>query len=207
MAAAVTDGRVGWMLHGSFGDVLQRFAGAVIAVDMPIGITDDTRPCDQAAQAFLRTLGASASSVFLAPTADALTQWEAGRTHAEAMAGRAGRRGVSIQAWNLVPRIVDVRDALVQRPDAVVVESHPECSFRALDPGIGGASKKTARGAGRRLRALQRCFALDLADAPDAVPLDDVLDATVLVQAAQRFADGSALVLPEGATAAPRIVI
>ncbi|MGN6605392.1 MAG: DUF429 domain-containing protein [Jatrophihabitans sp.] len=198
--------RVCWSSVASFGEVLDRFGTATIAVDMPLGITDEVRACDRAARRYLVEHGASGSSIFDAPTAAALADFELGRTHAEAMARRGAIRGVSVQAWNLLPKIVDVRDALAAVP-ADVVEAHPECSFRTLDPAIGASGKKTARGAGRRLRALQRCFDVDLGEAPDVVPVDDVLDATVLVWTAQRRARGEALVLPDGAASAPRIVV
>ena len=129
------------------------------------------------------------------------------RDHTRAMAARGDAAGTSIQAWNLIPKIVEVRRTLAGNPDAVVVEAHPECSFRALDAEIGLASKKTGRGAGLRLRALRRAFDVDLADAPPDVPVDDLLDACATLWTAGRYARGEHLTLPEGATAAPRIVV
>jgi predicted RNase H-like nuclease len=212
VAAWLDDDVVHWATWRTFADVLAAHPAATVAVDIPIGITDAPRACDRAARQYLARFGAAPSSVFDAPTAAAVAAFEAGRSHAEAMAGRGSGRGVSIQAWNLIPKIVDVRDALAgpsgsSGSPADVVEAHPECSFRALAPDIGGSRKKTARGAGRRLRALQREFTVDLGEAPESVPVDDVLDATVLIPTAQRWASGQALVLPQGAAAAPRIVV
>lgn len=206
--AAVADGRaITWRTHDDFADVLAAHPGRTVAVDMPIATTDGPRDVDAAGRAWLRDHGGPWQSIFLAPTTRTVAAYEAGRTHAEAMAGLAAGSRVSIQAWNLIPAIVQVRDALAARPDAVVLEAHPECSFRAMDDRIGPASKKTGRGAGLRLRALSREFDVDLAGAPENVPVDDLLDACAVAWTAARHERGEHLTLPEGATAAPRIVV
>jgi predicted RNase H-like nuclease len=210
--AAAADGRaLTWTVHDTFAAVLTGHGGAaVVAVDMPIGVTHGPRESDTAARAWLREHGGTWSSIFLTPDAAAVDAWTRDRTHAQAMQERpAGTPGTSIQAWNLIPQIVQVRDALAAAPDRLVVEAHPECSLRRLDPSIGPVSKKTGLGVGRRLRALRRVFDLDLADAPADVPADDLLDAAAVAWTAARVErdDRDLLVLPEGATAWPRILI
>jgi predicted RNase H-like nuclease len=210
--AAAVDGRaLVWTAHDTFGGVLADHTGAaVVAVDMPIGVTHGPRESDTAARAWLREHGGTWSSIFLTPDAVAVDAWSRGRSHAEAMQERpAGTPGTSIQAWNLIPQIVQVRDALAAAPHRTVVEAHPECSFRRLDPSIGPVSKKTGLGVGRRLRALHRVVDLDLAEAPEEVPVDDLLDAAAIAWTAARVErdDRDLLVLPEGATAWPRILV
>lgn len=206
--AAVASGRsVRWEVHASFGLVLDAHPSAVIAVDMPIATTDGPRNVDAAGRAWLREHNGPWQSIFLAPTSRTVAAWERGLTHASAMADRGSDPGTSIQAWNLIPAIVEVRDALAAHAGSTVIEAHPECSFRLLDDRVGLASKKTGLGAGRRLRALSRIFDVDLADAPPDVPVDDLLDACAVAWTAQRYERGDHLTLPGGATVAPRIVI
>ncbi|GAB2463333.1 DUF429 domain-containing protein [Jatrophihabitans fulvus] len=207
VAAVVSGRRLGWQVHATFADVLDAHPDTVVAVDMPIATTDGPRDVDAAGRGWLRAHGGPWQSIFLAPTTSTVAAFEAGRTHAEAMAGLPAGARTSIQAWNLIPAIVQVRDALAERPSAVVVEAHPECSFRAMDERIGLASKKTGRGAGVRLRALSLDLDVDLAAAPELVPVDDLLDAAAAAWTAARYERGAHLTLPEGAAAAPRIVV
>lgn len=194
--------------HTGFADLLDNVpAGSVVAVDMPIGTVDDgTRAADEAARRWLRERGGPWQSIFLTPPTWAVAAFELDHDHGRAMNRRpAGAAGVSIQAWNLIAKMVEVRDALDADRDVSVVEAHPECSFRALDPTIGLASKKTARGVGLRLLALEQVLDVDLSYAPKDVPVDDVLDAAVLVWTAQRVAAGAHRTLPDGASGPPAI--
>lgn len=206
---AVADGRhLAWHIRDAFAEILRDWPAATIAVDMPIATTDGPRRVDVAGRAWLREHGGPWQSIFLTPSTAVVTARESGLTHAEAMAVRpGGTPGTSIQAWHLILSIVQVRDAIADRPAATVIEAHPECSFRAMDDRIGLASKKTGRGAGQRLRALLREFDVDLADAPADVPVDDLLDASAMAWTAARYERGEAFTLPEGATTAPRIVV
>jgi predicted RNase H-like nuclease len=118
-----------------------------------------------------------------------------------------GSPGTSIQAWNLIARMVEVEAALEDRRRSAH-EVHPECSFRLLDPRIGATSKKTARGTGLRLRALQGVLDLPPLDkAPPLVPLDDLLDATVVAWTASRIAKRAADLVILGPDDGPRITI
>lgn len=212
VAATLSGRRVRWDVHDDFGDVLDTHPDAVVAVDMPIVSTDGPRPVDAAARTWLRDNGGSWQSVFLTPTTPTVASFESGRTHAEAMSLRTpGTPGTSIQAWNLLSSMIDVRDALTRHPEATVVEAHPECSFRMLGAAVGvpiaRTSKKTGLGVGLRLRALRTVLDLDLADAPADVPADDLLDACAVAWTARRYADDVHLTLPAGAIAPPRIII
>jgi predicted RNase H-like nuclease len=203
VAASLEDGAVRWRVHDTFASVLGAHPG-VVAVDMPVGTVEGPRSSDTAAREFLRAHGGPWQSIFLTPTSPTVDAYERGLTHAQAMAARpAGSAGTSVQAWNLLPAMVDVRDAITASGRTDVHEAHPECSFRALDPAIGPAGKKTGLGAGRRLRALGTQFAVELAEAPPDVPVDDLLDAAAVLWTARRVERGEAFALGDG----PRILV
>lgn len=168
-----------------------------IAIDMPIGLSDDgRRSCDDAAR---RLLGRAGSSVFPAPLrpvlacGDYVTACEVSRT--------ASGRALSVQAWNLVPAIRALDDALGEPPTDRVVEVHPELAFRALSPAVADP-KVTARGLAQRLCALRAVMDVDdaLAGAPPRVPAVDALDACAAAWSAQRLADGTAECVGDGRT-------
>ena len=161
----------------------------VIGIDMPIGLSDDgRRTCDIEAR---RLLGRAGSSVVPAPVRPVLEA----RFYVDAQiaAMRATGRSLSIQAFNLVPAIRDVDEALGEPPDARVHEVHPELAFRTLDERVNDR-KATRRGLAQRIRALQRVMdALDaLADAPPEIPAVDALDACAVAWSARRIAEGVA---------------
>ena len=162
----------------------------VVAIDMPIGLSDDgVRTCDVEARRCLRRAG---SSVFPAPVRPVL----ATPSYAEACAAsiRARGKSLSLQTFGLVPAIRSLDDALGDPPDPRVHEVHPELSFRALD---GRVIDRKASGSGlaQRIRALEPVMdVLDaLADDRVGLPVIDALDACAAAWSAQRIADGTAL--------------
>ena len=161
----------------------------VVAIDMPIGLSDDgPRACDMAAR---KLMGRAGSSVFPAPLRPVLGC----RSYAEActVSRAASGKALSIQAWNLVPAIRSLDAALGDEPDPRVHEAFPELAFRALDDRVA-APKATARGLAERIRALEPVMdVLDaLAEAPSGVPAVDCLDACAVAWSARRIAEGSA---------------
>jgi predicted RNase H-like nuclease len=162
----------------------------VVAIDMPIGLSDDgVRACDVDAR---RKLPGAASSVFPAPVRPVLhaTTYDEARTTSLAASGRS----LSVQSLGLVPAIRSLDDALGDPPDPRVVEVHPELSFRrGLDERVVDP-KASTRGLAQRIRALQPVMdVLDaLAEAPTGLPLVDALDACAAAWSAQRIADGVA---------------
>jgi predicted RNase H-like nuclease len=161
----------------------------VIGIDMPIGLSDDgARSCDTAAR---KRLGRAGSSVFPAPVRPVLGCHD----YADAcgVSREASGRALSRQAWNLVPAIRSLDDALGDPADPRVAEVHPELAFRALDPRVR-SPKATARGLAERIRALAPVLdVLDtLAAAPPGVPAVDCLDACAAAWSARRIADGTA---------------
>jgi predicted RNase H-like nuclease len=159
----------------------------LIAIDMPIGLSDDgPRACDIAAR---RLLGRARSSVFPAPLRAVLGC--ANYADACAVSRTASGKALSVQAWNLVPAIRALDAALDDVPPGHVLEVHPELAFRALDDRVE-APKASARGLAQRVRALQP--AMDVLDAlsaaPPGVPAVDALDACAAAWSARRLADG-----------------
>jgi predicted RNase H-like nuclease len=159
----------------------------VIAIDMPIGLSDDgVRACDVEAR---RLLGRGGSSVFPAPVRPVL----AAQSYADACAIsiRARGKSLSVQTFGLVPAIRALDDALGDPPDPRVREIHPEVSFRALDARVIDR-KASGPGMAQRVRALQQVMDVEdaLATAPVKVPVIDALDACAAAWSAQRIADG-----------------
>jgi predicted RNase H-like nuclease len=171
----------------------------LVAIDMPIGLSDDgVRACDVAARA---ALGPAGSSVFPTPvravlgTDDYAEAREISRAHTEPP------RAPSAQAFQLVKAIRQLDDALGDPPSDRVVEVHPELSFRALDVDVRDR-KGTARGTLQRLRALRAVMEVEqaLAQAPVGIPMIDALDACAAAWSAQRLAAGTAECVGDGTT-------
>lgn len=160
---------------------------AVVAIDMPIGLSDDgVRACDVEAR---RRLPGARSSVFPAPVRSVLGT----TTYDEARATSLGASGrsLSVQSFALVPAIRSVDDALGDPPDPRVHEVHPELSFRALDERVTDR-KASTNGIAMRIRALEAV--MDVLDAlardRSGAPIVDALDACAVAWSAQRIADG-----------------
>jgi predicted RNase H-like nuclease len=179
---------------------------ALIAIDMPIGLSDErSRECDLAAR---RLLGRPrASSVFPAPCRAAL----GAATYRRACALSRRTLGVALsrETFNILPKIRQVDALMTPARQAYVREVHPEVAF-ALMAGTGRGlrhAKRTAAGERERLRLLRR---LAPRFDPEAVRRrlgrgrvgrDDVIDAVACLVAAARIHRGQALVLPPGTVA------
>jgi predicted RNase H-like nuclease len=175
----------------------------LIAVDMPIGLSDDgPRACDLAARRLLgRPRG---SSVFPAPCRGAL----AATTYPRACA--LSRRGLgvalSLECFNILPKIREVDALMTPARQTRVREVHPELVF-ALLAGTGRGlvpPKRTPEGERLRRRLLR-----GVAPRFDPVTVrrrlglsrvsrDDVIDAVACLVAAARIRRGEARVLPDG---------
>jgi predicted RNase H-like nuclease len=162
----------------TIGEVLAA-VGGVIAIDIPIGLpTAGPRACDREARALV---GPRRSSVFPAPSRSSLSAV----TFAETT-------GLSIQSWNLIPKIREVDAAWEPR----MVEAFPELVFAVLAGAPMTHSKRTAEGHAERLATLGMSAAPRLKGAA----ADDVLDAIACLRAAHREAAGTALSLGDGTT-------
>jgi predicted RNase H-like nuclease len=171
-----------------------------VAIDIPIGLPDTSpRRCDLDAR---RLIGLRRNSVFPAPIRPVVES----RTYPQANA--AGRRvhgkGLSKQAWAIVPKIREIDSALrkdVSLQDKVR-EIHPELCFTVMNAGQPMAhAKRTQAGHQERLRLLEAHFgakvAEALADRPKGCQPDDLLDAFAALWTAERIGAGTARRLPD----------
>jgi predicted RNase H-like nuclease len=177
--------------------------GALVAIDIPIGLSDGgPRTCDLEAR---RALGRPrASSVFPAPCRAALGATTYRR--ACALSRRTLGVALTIECFNIVPKIRHVDVLMTPERQAFVREVHPELVFAMLAGGGRGLvePKRTADGERLRLRLLRRVVprfdpaAVRATLGPSRVSRDDVIDAVACLVAAQRISRGKALVLPSG---------
>ncbi len=196
----LSTGRMTLHVEPDFAAVLAHGA-QVYAVDMPIGLAVRAerggRPCDRETRALL---GPRASSVFSPPTLAALAAHRAGRDYrAVAAANRAGDRdapGLSLQTFNIIPKIAEV-DAALATSRADVREAHPELCFaaaNAMRPLRDG--KRTPEGRRQRERILRREGFLVRSPRLPGVQPDDILDACITCWTASRIARGHASPVP-----------
>jgi len=188
---------LGVKVMATFAQVLSAWPDAIIAVDMPIGLpASGARICDRMARA---RLGPRRTSVFPAPLRPCLTA----ETHAEASMARRGieAKGMSIQTWNIVPKIREV-DALISPSlQNRVLEAHPELAFAAMSGCPLVAGKKTVEGRAARQEALMNN--LPLASTllgqlrPPGAAADDLLDAMATLWTADRYLAGRAERVPQ----------
>ncbi|MCR9243881.1 MAG: DUF429 domain-containing protein [bacterium] len=193
------------LLLPRFADVLAlRPRPRFVAVDMPIGLparrATGGRACEREARALL---GPRRSSVFSTPARDVL--------HCRSWADVRGR-GISKQAFHLLPKIREIDALITPGLQRRVRETHPELVFRHLAGRPLRHAKRTQLGKAERLQLLtphlpgaRRLLATSLERHPRSrVASDDVIDALVLVVAAQRMLRAEALRLPPVTVAAPR---
>jgi predicted RNase H-like nuclease len=179
-----------------FAALLQSTAGcAAVAIDIPIGLSDDgRRAADFEAR---RRIGLRRSSVFPAPARELLraASYDAANSASKARFGR----GLQRQTFNILPKIREADVALSPGLQGRIVESHPEVCFWAL----GGErplqhAKRRPEGRAERLRLLETAFGASMPDVrpPKGAAWDDLYDACVLAWTASHVADGSAVHLP-----------
>ena len=193
--------RVWWRVLPDFAALLGWMPSlGVVAIDIPIGLPDaGPRWCDLEAR---RLLGIRRNSVFPAPIRPVVEA----RTYTEA--NEAGRRahnkGLSKQAWAIVPKILEVDAALrgdVRLRDKVR-EVHPEFCFTVMNDGRPMAHpKRTEAGQAERVRLLCRHFGSAVEEAllakPRGCQADDLIDAFAALWTAERVAAGPARRVPE----------
>ncbi|WP_239648742.1 DUF429 domain-containing protein [Nocardiopsis chromatogenes] len=181
--------------HPGLAELIEGADGAVIAIDVPLGLPKDGglwRECDLRAR---EMLGPRRGSVFPVPSRRVLgcaSRAEAGRVQR-----RLAGKGVAAQSFALFPKI---READGQRRRGVRMhEVHPEVSFAAMAGGPLAWSKRTWNGQAQRVRLLADQGIAILGDLGDAgsVPVDDVLDAAAAAWSAGRIARGAAGSLPD----------
>ncbi|MGB8818049.1 MAG: DUF429 domain-containing protein [Rhizobiaceae bacterium] len=193
---------------------------AIIAVDMPIGLPDFVKGGGRGPEKAVRPLlKQRQSSVFSVPSRAAvyaqceplsgMEQMIAAhkRASAIALATSDPPRKISIQAFNLFPKIREIDIFLRANPKAQsrIFESHPEFAFTILNGGEPMALPKKTKGkanpdgiAERREFLASKGFDPDFLcqPVPRGAHADDFLDACVMMLIAGRFANGEARPYP-----------
>lgn len=185
-------------------DIQQNLRGAeLVFIDIPIGLpsgASPSRPCDSLARAELR---GKHSTIFSPPQLETLRC----ESYQEALALQRENTdsGFSVQAWNLVPKIREVRQLLSRWPhlSRTVLESHPELCFEVLGP--VNEKKKSEGGQSERFAVIRRCskrlarlYHLALERFPRATAgKDDLLDALIMLAGAKTAAESGRVHLPK----------
>jgi len=176
-------------VHGDFAALWANYeAAGLILVDIPIGLVDggpDGRQCDTLARRLLSPR--RSSSVFTPPARPTLEAPD--YQTALALNRRLTGRGISIQSWNIAPKIREV-DRFLRRLSEdkrrPIREVHPELLFWALNGRQAMVQRKSRlSGYEERLAVLRQLFdpAEAIAKAALAryrrseVARDDILDA------------------------------
>ncbi|GLI20621.1 putative RNase H-like nuclease [Xanthobacter flavus] len=193
-------------------------APAIACVDMPIGLPETGEIGGRSAERAVRPLlGARQSSVFAVPARAAVMAGmgpgdEKARFSAAcaaALAHSSPPRKVSIQCFNLFPKIAELDELLRRRLELQdrLIESHPEVSFRIMNGAPLELAKKVKSrphppGLDLRIGLLARAgLPVDLLQARTAAALgaglDDLVDACACAVTAKRVFEGKALRFPD----------
>ena len=199
--AGVDGCRGGWLVARDGGvelitaltTLLERFA--LIGIDMPIGLPDGGgRAADRDARRFL---GTRRSTVFSVPPRAVLAH----TTYAAANAAcrRSYGHGLTVQCFNLFPKMREVDALAADVARDRVVEIHPECAFARM-AGAPLPPKRTAEGRQLRSALVRTLVGIDV----DGVRVrgaaaHDVLDACGVLWSARRFAAGTAVTFGDDA--------
>ena len=174
-------------------------------IDMPIGLNtvDSQRHCDQELRKLLPP--GLKSSVFSPPVKAALYA----KSYQEACALNASKTGkkISLQAWNIMPKIKALDRFLKTNPGYrdIFFESHPETTFYHLNRGVPlHGNKRNKTGITERIHLLTRfwyraeaAFKTITADTlRKHLKADDIVDSMVLALAARKFYPQNYLILP-----------
>lgn len=176
-----------------------------IFIDMPIGLEDDqyTRECD----ALLRKkLGPEyAPSVFSPPIRPALHA--PSYVEANMQSYEFTEKKLTVQAWNITPKIIIVDRFLTEEPELqdVIFESHPELLFMNLNGGMIFQKKNTKKGLRHRLslvsdrEEIAKDFFRDIKEdfRRNEVEEDDIVDSMVLALGAKQSEEKGIKTLPE----------
>ena len=191
------------LIRQGFSDLVEELGpGAIIAVDMPIGLPDRISGSGRGPEQSVRPyLGARRSSVFSIPARAAVEA----RTYGEAcdLAHQTSEppRKISKQAFFLFPKILEI-DRLLQADPGLrqrIFECHPEFAFCRLNNMVAMATPKKIRGKVNPAGIAERIALLSLhgiepgifdKGAPRGAAMDDLVDAAVNLVLARRYVSG-----------------
>lgn len=169
-----------------------------VAVDIPIGLPSSAVPGGRGADRGARALlGKRASSVFSTPIRgvlgcdtyrEALSVMRASSEHAI---------GLTIQTWNIVPKIREVDEVVRAESGGIIEECHPELSFFGMAGRPMSHRKATPEGAEERIAVLEQSGIAVATASLAGAKIDDVLDAHACLWTAARIALGEASCVPD----------
>jgi len=173
----------------------------LVSIDIPIGLPDSgPRECDLEARQLLQK--PRSNSVFPAPIRPVLQA----KDFREATQVRKAIDGksMSIQAWSIVPKIVEVDEFLrsVEGGSMSLREIHPELSFYAWNGGRPMSHpKRSSEGRAQREVLVTSHFGEGYANmlkvpARGRYANDDLLDAFAALWTAERLSSGKAITIP-----------
>jgi threonine dehydratase len=184
-------------------EVLELTDVAIVAIDIPIGLTDSgPRQCEIETR---RLIGDRRSSVFNAPIRPMLEARD--YLHANEIGLATDGRKISKQGWGIVPKIKEVDDFLATHTEwrERFFEIHPELAFSEWNGSPMEHYKKTPHGQMEREALIASEFGADFKKSLTALPrtgfaLDDFLDSLAALWVAKRLYSGKARSVPENAT-------
>lgn len=185
--------QIGVRLEFEFPNIVLRTpVGSIIAVDVPIGLSDDHtgRTCDSLARSIV---GPRRNSVFTPPRRQTINC----ESYTQACRVNRGACGdaISKQAFNIMGKIREVDSFIDCDLQSRIFEAHPEVSFWALNGGIPMSFyKRDPRGIAERWRILESAFGIvPIHNFPRAkVQVDDLHDALACAWTASRISSGCA---------------
>ena len=199
IAVSIAAGQRSFAIVPSLADI-SGLAEARAMIDIPVGLPErGYRACDTQAR---QMLGVAAPRVFLGARRKllsflpedflgaSLAERGAALAAANAAAKGAGEKGISVQLWNILPKIREVDRTITPEMQDRLRESHPELVFQRLAGGNVLPRKKSPEG--RRLRR-DIVAAAGFADIElwlsrlrkTGAAADDLLDACALALAAR----------------------
>ncbi len=161
-----------------------------IVVDMPLGLSaDGNRTADRDAR---DRLGSRRATFFPTPVRAVLDHDDF--DSANAASREVSGRGLSMQSWNLVPKIRELDRLVEERHHRIILEGHPESSFAELAGAPLASKKSTPEGRDERVALLAGAVHPDVGRLLAATPKRvDAIDALVLLWTARRVAAGTAV--------------
>lgn len=165
----------------------------IIGIDIPIGLVEGRRDCDNLAR---QLLGKRRSSVFPAPDQRLLLVQE--YEEANRLNRQWHGKGLSKQTFNLLPKISEV-DTFACLRLSPVFEVHPELAFAQMAGAPMVHSKRKPEGfEERRTLLLQHVPGVQLPQRSSMGPAkpDDWIDAAAVAWTARRIHEGKASKVP-----------
>ncbi len=188
------DGRVDVDVVPEFRVVLERHYQLVV-VDIPIGLLDKgTRFADQEARRLLKRRSCCVFSAPLRPTL-ACSDYAEAKKYRLTTEGK----GLTKQAWAIVPKITEVDRLLTPEMQSCVREGHPEVSFAQINDGEAmSCSKHSLEGRRERISLLEKHFSTVASQIQAHSRItEDLIDAYALLWTARRIRSGQVVALPE----------